>query len=200
MSANDIVSSNQRKAICELIKQHEMERARSQHPESFDRRKNDNEFWNNFASDQTEKLINSRPNSAGCYYDEYSLYSRGLVQNVGYNLEFVDRKSKQKYYIHTDGSVDAPTQWEDTSGCYVATCVYGSYDCPQVWTLRRYRDNILALNPFGRAFIKTYYAISPTLVKWFGSYNWFHKLFKKPLDKLVKTLNSNGVENTPYND
>lgn len=25
-------------------------------------------------------------------------------------------------------------------GCYVATCVYGSYDCPEVWTLRRFRD------------------------------------------------------------
>ena len=25
-------------------------------------------------------------------------------------------------------------------GCYVATAVYGSYDCPQVWTLRRYRE------------------------------------------------------------
>jgi len=29
---------------------------------------------------------------------------------------------------------------ESTSGCYIATSVYGSYDCPQVWTLRRYRD------------------------------------------------------------
>ena len=27
-------------------------------------------------------------------------------------------------------------------GCYIATCVYGSYDCPQVWILRRYRDEI----------------------------------------------------------
>ena len=24
--------------------------------------------------------------------------------------------------------------------CYVATAVYGSYDCPEVWTLRRFRD------------------------------------------------------------
>ncbi len=26
------------------------------------------------------------------------------------------------------------------SGCYIATAVYGSYDCPEVWVLRRYRD------------------------------------------------------------
>lgn len=28
--------------------------------------------------------------------------------------------------------------------CYVATAVYGSYDCPQVWILERYRDYTLA--------------------------------------------------------
>ena len=30
-------------------------------------------------------------------------------------------------------------------GCYVATAVYGSYDCPQVWTLRRVRDGLARL-------------------------------------------------------
>ena len=85
-------------------------------------------------------------------------------------------------------------------GCYVATCVYGSYDCPEVWTLRRFRDDILSENIFGRLFIKCYYAISPTAVKLFGDYKWFHKLFKKPLDRLVEKLNSDGVENTQYYD
>ena len=42
-------------------------------------------------------------------------------------------------------------------GCYVATAVYGSYDCPEVWTLRRYRDYSLAETWYGRAFIKLYY-------------------------------------------
>ena len=37
-------------------------------------------------------------------------------------------------------------------GCYVATCVYGSYDCPQVWTLRRFRDDTLGSTWYGRAF------------------------------------------------
>jgi len=27
-----------------------------------------------------------------------------------------------------------------SAGCYIATAVYGSYNCPEVWTLRRYRD------------------------------------------------------------
>ncbi|MCM1130748.1 MAG: sel1 repeat family protein [Roseburia sp.] len=86
------------------------------------------------------------------------------------------------------------------NGCYVATCVYGSYDCPQVWTLRRYRDNTLGKTWYGRTFIKIYYAISPKLVKVFGNKNWFQRYWKKRLDKKVSKLQRNGVENTPYED
>ena len=85
-------------------------------------------------------------------------------------------------------------------GCYVATCVYGSYDCPQVWTLRRYRDDTLGSTWYGRLFIRIYYAISPTLVKWFGKTNWFKKLWKGNLDRMVAKLQSKGVEDTPYED
>lgn len=87
-----------------------------------------------------------------------------------------------------------------TGGCYIATCVYGSYDCPQVWTLRRYRDNTLGTTWHGRLFIRTYYAISPTLVKWFGHQIWFKKLWRGKLDRMVNKLQSNGVEDTPYED
>lgn len=87
-----------------------------------------------------------------------------------------------------------------SGGCYIATAVYGSYDCPQVWTLRRYRDYSLAKNWFGRAFIRFYYATSPTLVKWFGRMNWFNVGCRKILDKLVNKLMADGYENTPYVD
>lgn len=85
-------------------------------------------------------------------------------------------------------------------GCYIATSVYGSYNCPQVWTLRRFRDNTLASTWYGRVFIRTYYAISPTLVKWFGDTEWFKKLWRGKLDKMVDTLQKQGVESTPYQD
>ena len=86
------------------------------------------------------------------------------------------------------------------SGCYIATAVYGSYNCPEVWTLRRFRDNTLNATWYGRAFIQTYYAISPTLVKWFGETFWFKRLCRKPLDKLVTKLKCEGIEDTPYQD
>lgn len=85
-------------------------------------------------------------------------------------------------------------------GCYVATAVYGSYDCPQVWTLRRFRDNMLAETWYGRAFIRTYYAVSPMLVRCFGKSDWFKILWKPTLDRMVARLNREGVADTPYQD
>lgn len=85
-------------------------------------------------------------------------------------------------------------------GCYVATAVYGSYDCPQVWTLRRFRDFDLAETRRGRAFIKAYYAISPTLVEWFGESSWFKTLSRSALDRLVAECKEKGFSDAPYAD
>lgn len=87
-----------------------------------------------------------------------------------------------------------------SGGCYVATCVYGSYDCPEVWVLRRFRDYYLSSTWYGRAFIKTYYTISPSFVKWFGHTLWFKKLWKYPLDRMVTQLKDKGVADDPYDD
>ena len=89
---------------------------------------------------------------------------------------------------------------QSSGGCYVATAVYGSYDCPQVWTLRRFRDYTLAETWYGRLFIMLYYAISPTIVKWFGNTTWFKKMWKGKLDRMVTNLQENGFESTPYED
>ena len=85
-------------------------------------------------------------------------------------------------------------------GCYIATAVYGSYDCPEVWTLRRFRDYRLANRLWGKIFIKIYYLISPTIVKFFGKTKWFNKFWKKRLDKMVQKLNEQGLSNKPYKD
>lgn len=88
----------------------------------------------------------------------------------------------------------------NSSGCYIATCVYGSYDCPEVWTLRRFRDYTLKKTWYGRVFVKCYYTVSPVLVKWFGNKNWFKSFWKSKLDKIVSDLNDNDVNNTYYQD
>ena len=111
-------------------------------------------------------------------------------------LDFADGTCQE---VKGEDIVYQPTE-ADGGGCYVATCVYGSYDCPEVWALRRYRDEYLSSHLLGRAFIKTYYAISPSFVKHFGHTRWFVGLFKRILDKKVKRLREKGVSDTPYND
>lgn len=89
---------------------------------------------------------------------------------------------------------------EKIKGCYVATAVYGSYDCPEVWLLRRYRDQFLDSRWFGKLFIKAYYALSPTAVKLFGETKWFNTLWRSVLDRKIRKLRAKGYQDTPYND
>ena len=83
-------------------------------------------------------------------------------------------------------------------GCYISTYVYGSYDCPEVWMLRRYRDDVLSKSWLGRRFISVYYATSPKLVALFGNKKWFHKVCKPYVDKLATRLRKNGIDDSPY--
>lgn len=127
-------------------------------------------------------------------------------ENTWYNKTITDLDLAKVEVLYMDGSSETLTgadiKYKDPSegGCYVATAVYGSYDCPQVWTLRRFRDHTLAASWYGRSFIRAYYAVSPTLVKWFGRTAWFQKLWRSPLDRLVTRLRDEGVADTPYQD
>lgn len=85
-------------------------------------------------------------------------------------------------------------------GCYVATAVYGSYDCPQVWTLRRFRDDCLLAHKVGRLLVKVYYAVSPKLIVKFGHIGWLRDFTRNRLDHMVSALQKKGYEDTPYQD
>lgn len=102
--------------------------------------------------------------------------------------------SKPAYTPTTSKNTDS------SGGCYVATSIYGSYDCPEVWALRRYRDYKLSRSYIGRLFVKVYYATSPTLVKWFGNSKCFKLLIKPILDIMVSKLNNNGYNSSQYQD
>lgn len=97
-----------------------------------------------------------------------------------------------------DGSNKSSSGSND--GCYIATCVYGSYDCPEVWTLRRFRDFRLAKSWLGRAFIHLYYVVSPTIVLIFGNMPSFQSLGRKVLNFTVSKLKSDGMSDAPYQD
>lgn len=95
---------------------------------------------------------------------------------------------------------NVPSSESKSGGCYIATAVYGSYDCPEVWTLRRFRDLFLAERWYGRMFIKLYYAVSPIFVKWFGNTVWFKMFWKNTLKKMIEKLQKQGYGDSPYKD
>ena len=85
-------------------------------------------------------------------------------------------------------------------GCYIATAVYGSYDCPQVWVLRRFRDFRLKRTAPGRGFVRAYYALSPTLAAHLGRSQHIGPAMRRILDGFVRALQRRGYSDRPYSD
>jgi hypothetical protein len=104
-------------------------------------------------------------------------------------LELVDGQRYRFYVVTVDAfgnpsavasagmATPAPEQdlWElyqknggkaDGGHCFVATAAYGDYDHPQVRSLRRFRDRVLAESELGREAIDFYYRHSPPLAAW----------------------------------
>ena len=158
--------------------------------------------------DSLENIINAISEPQKTVY-LWKIIRKNYVYCCRWPYKFLS-KDVYKSYIdktkETDGIISKldPNYQPDAvpkyQGCFVATCVYGSYDCPEVWTLRRFRDDKLAKKWYGRTFIYTYYVVSPTLVKWFGDTNWFKKMWRGKLDRLVHKLKKEGFSDTPYED
>jgi len=70
--------------------------------------------------------------------------------------------------------------------CYIATMAYGSYNHPQVFKLRLFRDNVLASTKCGRFCIKLYYKVSPHIVHIFKYSPKIHQIIRYLLDKFIK--------------
>lgn len=70
-------------------------------------------------------------------------------------------------------------------GCFVATAVYGSYDHPNVLTLRAFRDRVLAKCAAGRRFIGWYYREGPIVADWLNTHSGCKPLVVAPLSALV---------------
>ena len=137
--------------------------------------------------------IASRGERSYSYTNSRGITTHGLTYSQAYQMSGVEG-------AFSSSSSSSSNSGSSGGGCYIATAVYGSYDCPQVWTLRRFRDDTLASTFGGRCFIHTYYAISPTLVRLFGKSDWFVNISKGLLDEMVQQLNEEGVSDLPYND
>lgn len=127
------------------------------------------------------------------YFGNYHNNGQCIALNLDNNIVWLTKsniiKSRLTEQIKPEGKY-----------CYIATYIYDSYDCPQVWVLRRFRDYILDTTWYGKIFIKCYYAISPILIKFFGRFKWFKAFCKSRLDKMVLSLKNKGINDTQYFD
>lgn len=122
----------------------------------------------------------------------YFIYLNERVMDI--NLE-LDCEELEKHLTSHNFEINTVKK-----GCYVATCVYGSYNTAEVWLLRRFRDQCLDKSFFGKLFIKLYYAVSPTIIRLFKNNKVFHKFNKWLLDKMICSLKKKGYSNLPYRD
>ena len=119
------------------------------------------------------------------WQDDYETNPSGVnPQDYSNQDDFMDSLRNSEARMH---GVDQ--KQPNNEGCYIATCVYGSYDAPEVLILRHFRDNKLKKHALGRAFIKVYYAISPKLVKVFGKTSLFQIVNRNILDRFIHYLN-----------
>jgi len=145
------------------------------------------------------KTGESYQNLTGGYshYDEKGHKTGSTQPNLlgGYNHYDSKFNKKGDSYRNLTGGYSTNSS---SQGCYIATCVYGSYDCPEVWILRRFRDSYLRKRKWGRAFIKVYYRISPWVVRKAGGR--IRKNGKWILDRWTAHLLEKGYPDTPYED
>lgn len=120
-------------------------------------------------------------------------YLRDISGNNAYQLprdysmmisEWNERRAQMKQAAEKLQKLDT----QQKAGCYIATAVYGSYDAPQVLTLRRFRDERLAPSSAGRAFIRLYYALSPTAARHLERASVLNRLSRRALDAIVERL------------
>jgi serine protease len=71
------------------------------------------------------------------------------------------------------------------SRCFIATAAYGTAEAADVRGLRRFRDRYLMTNPLGRAFVATYYRLSPPFADAIRPHPWLRQLVRIGLTPYV---------------
>ena len=183
------------------------------------------DVWKEPASETKEAVDEENcPAELIAIYGEELIIGRMYPQNINLGAEYLDKaiamgseraesakvRLLDKYKKNKNDSFSAQLRKSyenkpnnavgESQGCYIATCAYGSYNCPEVWVLRRYRDYYLDNHWWGKLFIKIYYKLSPKFVARCGDNTKLKEKIRSVLDKKIKTLKSKGYSDLPYDD
>jgi len=75
-----------------------------------------------------------------------------------------------------------------TSGCFIATAVYGTPFAEEIDVLRKWRDEFLEASYPGRLFIRTYYSLSPPVADNISESDGKRRIVRTALGPIVKVL------------
>jgi len=103
----------------------------------------------------------------------------GICQSCGKKFG-INRGETDNYILKLDNKEPS-----SSSGCFIATAVYGSYDAYEVLALRRWRDSSLSNTNIGQRFIKLYYKVSPSIALWIEGKSLISMFTKKLLDVFI---------------
>mgnify|MGYP004640606777 FL=1 len=139
--------------------------------------------------DEFEEYIVTTPSMYGFNDNLAFPHDHTIAELLSLHPEAATVYKEQSIGRHEKPQSSAPApQAQQKSGCYIATAVYGSYDAPEVMTLRRFRDEVLAQSFFGRLFIKIYYALSPPVAERLKDMRRLNAFIRSILNKWVAHL------------
>ena len=121
--------------------------------------------------------------------------SNGLENSIVLYSSERDRHLVQ-LFLNTYYKPELPVQatnstTNSSSNCYIATACYRDIYSPEVILLRKFRDEILSKNFFGRIFIKFYYSTSPFIYNHLLKSPKISKRLKSVINKLVRLIGKN---------
>ncbi len=95
----------------------------------------------------------------------------------------IDPSNKQAmdHLERSQGMPEKDAATGKTSGCFIATAVYGSYESTEVRALRKFRDEVLCKSEMGTRLVGVYYSVSPRLAKIINP----HSMLKRAIRKLI---------------
>ncbi len=130
------------------------------------------------------KYINNATEEAklSSLFNSISFYNSSVYKEAetGFN-DFINKIESNRKAKENQSS-------NDKGACYVATAVYGDYNCPQVMVLRNFRNNYLLKHKVGKIFVKYYYKYSPNFVRKFKKYKAINNILRFTLDNFVRLL------------
>jgi hypothetical protein len=164
---------------------------------------NDHEIYIRFSTDLAAlalacliEYVNNSTNSLSAFgpiVNDHQIKAMNAIGDLKMNPDMRKRYESQKraltnLYNQVNRKYSSNTS-NTGGGCYIATMVYGNYNHPKVMVLRKFRDETLANNLFGRAFIKFYYSTSPRIVSLLKDQQKVNRIIRKVLDQFTKNLN-----------